>query len=239
MSQDNPFTAPAQPHNVDDDLSTVRVEGDLLLCGRQVDLSHICWLTGDRTSVRERRNTDRLRLHCWPGSVRGLLWIPVVLLSGGVFLMPDELPLSVFVLLFCSVVLLSDVVVAWFIPTTRLTIAYSRRGRALKSKRFFRDVLRYAPAIGLALLIWTVVEGIDTPFPESLNGLLFVVAIILLMWLQKRAFPPKQPRRSLVARQTSAGVFVIEHAPAEFLAGLQGWLDETGHPIDDVENPGG
>lgn len=239
MSPDNPFTAPAEPHNVDDNRSTVRVDGDLLLCGREADLSHVCWLTGDRTSDRERRKTKRLRLFCWPESVRGLLWPLVVLLSGGVFLLPDELPLSAFVLLFCSVALLSEVVVAWFIPTTRLTIAYSRRGRALNRKRFFRDVWRYTPAVGLAFLVWAVVERIGTPFPETLNGWLFVVAIVLLTWLQKHVFPPKTPRRDLVARQTSAGVFVIEHAAVEFLAGLQRWLDETGRAVTDVENPAG
>ncbi|MCR9199720.1 MAG: hypothetical protein NXI04_13830 [Planctomycetaceae bacterium] len=227
MSTDNPFAAPTSLDERGNDANFAQVAGDVLLCGREVDLSAVGWLTGQPTTADERRHSKRLRLVYWPIPLRRLVWVLpiVVVLSNRVLAGNRQLvTLGFFATWWLWLPLLSR-----FRPTTCLTIAFTRQGRSLRTRHNVSQTLRAILAVAVAMLALEYADIADAALPKGLWVLKYILMPVggfaLVMWGWNLIFPPVLKLRPPTVKAFSAGVFSIHDAPAGFLDGLSRLLD--------------
>lgn len=222
VSIDNPFAAPASGDGPDSNVNFFQVAGDVLLCGREADLSAVCWVTGQPTDAQERSRSQRFRLIFWPGPLRQSVWLlPMLVLMSSRMLTGSW---HLMAMLFLGTSWLWLPVVFRFRPTAYLIIAFSEQGRSLRAKHGISQVLRAILAASAALLALAYADVAGAILPADLDVIKYILmplgGFAIVMWGWNLIFPPVLKSKSLVIRDYSDGVFSVHHAPREFLDGM-------------------
>lgn len=228
MSTDNPFAAPTSLNERGNEANFVEVAGDVLLCSSEVDLSAVCWLTGQPTTSDERRLSKRFRLVHWPFPLRRFLWtLPALVVLSSRMLTGNS---HLIVLVILSTWWLWLPLAARLRPTAYLTIAFTGEGRRLRTRHNISQTLRAILAVAVALLALEYADIADAVLPKNLWVLKYILMPVggfaLVMWGWNLIFPPVLKLRPLTVKDFSAGVFSIHDAPAGFLDGMRRLLAE-------------
>lgn len=206
-----------------------RVESDLLICPKEVDLSQFCFYTGQDLSHTTMIFRKKLVIYCWPKYWKVfsfLLSITVAIalqLTSRITMKARIMATSVSVIL-VLIVILVQVLIRAVSPKTTVRYALSLDGDTAHASIYkwpARALICTMTAILGIAIFQTSIEAI-LPSVLSLKTLIGVVLVVglAIAFFLKRATNTRGAPNAINATQVAPGVFRIENLTLSLLKSL-------------------
>jgi len=218
MQTGDPFAAPhsvTRPQALQLAAGSYLVQGDLLVCGAEADLTAVCWFSGEMTTPLDRRKTSLVRLEHMPTPLRFAAWSMVALVLPLDSLM-NHYPWTVVPVL-CLLILLAAT--AAFIQLTtavvaRVTIASTRTGKRLRMKHVAiagLQAVASSATVGSLLLLYQPLEWL---IPFTICSIMVYLSVRLI-W--NNVVPAWLHVHRPGVQRYHHGVFYVSGLPRKFL----------------------
>ncbi|MCR9199722.1 MAG: hypothetical protein NXI04_13840 [Planctomycetaceae bacterium] len=221
MKTDDPF-APPQPvtHTEAREFAdgSFRLEGDLLVCGAEADLTAVCWYSGELTTPEDRKNTSRVRLEHVPMLLRMTIFGVSPLIVPLDTVLTDQTWIGLSWLLLFTLTFGVLFLVQRSMPVTRVTLVYTHSPRPYRRKRWTLVGMHVVLAACIASYIAPLLP-IGDLLIRFIVSFSFVIMPLWLLW--DKVTPPSLHVRFVEVYRYSRGVFRIKGVPPQFLDGVR------------------